>query len=54
MVAKLYLKPIAHATKLAAMIAAPPADLASKKHVSIAWPTSRLLAPGPTGFSAAT
>jgi DNA-binding helix-hairpin-helix protein with protein kinase domain len=45
LVAKVYHQPAArHAEKLAAMLAAPPADpMAGKGHVSIAWPTDRLL-----------
>src|SRR5262245_59079451 len=44
--AKVYHRPAAeHAAKLAAMLAAPPADpMAGSGHVSIAWPADRLLA----------
>src|SRR5262245_23173348 len=46
LVAKVYHRPAAeHAAKLAAMLAAPPADpMAGSGHVSIAWPADRLLA----------
>lgn len=47
LVAKLYHRPTdAHAAKLAAMLATPPADpMAGSGHVSIAWPVDRLVDP---------
>jgi hypothetical protein len=53
LVAKVYHQPtVDHAHKLAAMIANPPADpMAGTGHISIAWPTDRLLtAAAPAGF----
>ncbi|HYT90085.1 MAG TPA: hypothetical protein VEL76_15365 [Gemmataceae bacterium] len=52
LVAKVYHEPTAaHAAKVAAMIAAPPADpMAGRGHVSIAWPLDRLLEAGGSRF----
>jgi WD40 repeat protein len=50
LVAKVYYRPTQyHAAKLAAMLAAPPADPFATGHVSIAWPQGRLLAADGSG-----